>query len=119
LKSGGQLTEDAGLSPLTQKGQEFLHVHFRESVSLSIVADAFGVTPAYLSALFHKEVGQSYSKYLMRLRMEYAAVKLKSEPYIKMYDVAKQAGFVSPKHFISAFRKFFGKTPKEYKEQSK
>jgi two-component system response regulator YesN len=119
LKSGGQLTEDAGLSPLTQKVQEYLHVHFRESVSLSIVADAFGVTPAYLSALFHKEVGQSYSKYLMRLRMEYAAVKLKSEPYIKMYDVAKQAGFVSPKHFISAFRKFFGKTPKEYKEQSK
>jgi AraC-like DNA-binding protein len=51
--------------------------------------------------------------------MEYAAVKLKSDPYVKMYDVAKQAGFVSSKHFISAFGKYFGKTPKEYKEQPK
>jgi DNA-binding NarL/FixJ family response regulator/AraC-like DNA-binding protein len=117
LISDKQETEAAGLSKLTQKVQEYLHTHFKESVSLSIVADAFHVTPAYLSALFHKEVGESYSKYLMRLRMEYAAVKLQSDPYIKMYDVAKLAGFVSPKHFISAFRKFFGKTPKEYKEQ--
>lgn len=116
LKSGGQETDGAGLSTLTQRVQEYLHVHFKESVSLSLVAEAFGVTPAYLSALFHKEAGESYSKYLMRLRMEYAAVKLQSDPYIKMYDVAKQAGFVSPKHFISAFRKHFGKTPKEYKE---
>ncbi len=119
LNNEKQATEGIGLSKLTQKVQEYLHMHFRESVSLSMVADAFDVTPAYLSALFHKEVGESYSKYLMRLRMEYAAVKLKSDPYIKMYDVAKQAGFVSPKHFISAFGKFFGKTPKEYKEQSK
>lgn len=119
LKGGRQETKNVSLSPLAQKVQEYLHVHFTESVSLSMVADAFEVTPAYLSALFHKEVGDSYSKYLMRLRMEYAAIKLKSDPYIKMYDVAKQAGFVSSKHFISAFRKFFGKTPKEYKEQSK
>jgi two-component system, response regulator YesN len=117
LTSDKQAIEKTGLSLLTQKVREYLHTHFKESVSLSMVADAFHVTPAYLSALFHKEVGESYSKYLMRLRMEYAAVRLQSDPYIKMYDVAKQAGFVSPKHFISAFRKFFGKTPKEYKEQ--
>lgn len=116
LKSERQAADGAGLSPLTQKVQEYLHAHFKESVSLSMVAEAFSVTPAYLSTLFHKEVGESYSKYLMRLRMEYAAVKLQSDPYVKMYDVAKQAGFVSSKHFISAFRKHFGKTPKEYKE---
>jgi YesN/AraC family two-component response regulator len=116
MKSGKQETEGTNLSPLIQKVQEYLHAHFKEGVSLSMVAEAFGVTPAYLSTLFHKEVGESYSKYLMRLRMEFAAVKLQSDPYIKMYDVAKQAGFVSSKHFISAFRKHFGKTPKEYKD---
>lgn len=105
------------LSSLTMNVQEYLHAHFTESVSLSIIADVFHVTPAYLSALFHREMGESYSKYLMRIRMENAVVKLQMNPGARMYDVARQVGFVSSKHFANAFRKFFGETPKEYRER--
>ena len=116
--SGKALQEDGKPSFLIQKVQEYLHIHFQEGVSLSMVAEAFHVTPSYLSSLFHKEAGESYSKYLLRVRMEYAAMQLASNPSVRMYDVAKQAGFVSSKHFIHVFRNFYGKTPKEYQERS-
>ncbi len=44
-------------------------------------------------------MGESYSKYLMRIRMENAVVKLQMSPGARMYDVARQVGFVSSKHF--------------------
>ena len=113
----GREKKGANRSPLTIKVQEYLQAHFAESVSLSMIADEFHVTPAYLSALFHKEMEESYSKCLMRIRMENAAIKLRMNPDVRMYDVARQVGFVSSKHFAGAFRKYFGETPKEYRER--
>lgn len=106
--------EDIGL--LAGKAKEYICLHYNEPISLALIADRLGVSPSYLSDIFHKSVGEPYSKYLTRIRMEQAAKLLKSNPEEKVYAVAEQVGFISVKHFNSVFKKYYSVTPKEYQE---
>ena len=94
--------------------RQYILLHYSEPVSLTQIADEIGVNNCYLSDLFHKNLGESYSKYLLRIRMEQAVQLLKNRPDIKIYDIAMQVGYVSPKHFISVFKKYYGVTPSNY-----
>lgn len=105
------------LSMLSQKARNYMQVHFREPISLSTMADALHVSSAYLSDVLHRETGESYSKRLLRLRMEDAALRLQTEPSIKVYEVGEAVGFPSSKHFAHVFRNYYQMTPKEYREQ--
>lgn len=101
---------------LVNRIQEYLQLHFREGLSLTIISDEFNITPSYLSTIFHKEMGESYSKYLLRLRMETAKALL-SNPNSKVQDVALNIGFSSSKHFISVFKSYYKRSPGEYKKE--
>lgn len=101
---------------LVSKIQEYLQLHFREGLSLTILADEFEITPSYLSTIFHKEIGEPYSKYLLKLRMETAKALL-SNPNSKVQEVALNIGFSSSKHFISVFKSYYGISPGEFKKE--
>ncbi len=97
-----------------ESAKEYICTHYHEQISLAMVADSLRVNPSYLSDLFHKSVGESYSKFLTRIRMEQALLLLKSNPNEKIYKVAEKTGFVSAKHFNNVFKKYYGFTPTEY-----
>lgn len=103
---------------LAQRALEYLEEHFREAVSLTAVADAMGVTPAYLSAVFHREIGQSYSQTLLKMRMQEAARQLRALPAMRVSDIAERIGFPSSKHFIHVFGQYYHMTPGEYRLKS-
>ena len=46
--------------------------------------------------------------------MEQAARLLRENPGEKIYKIAERTGFVSSKHFISVFKKYYGTTPAAY-----
>jgi len=102
---------------LVSQIQEYLQLHFREGLSLTILADIFNITPSYLSTIFHKEIGEPYSKYLLRMRMETAKAIL-SNPNYKVQDVALDVGFSSSKHFGSVFKSYYGISPGEFKNNT-
>lgn len=77
------------------------------------------VNSSYLSNLFHKQLGISYSKYLMQIRMERAAAYLKDSPETKIYEIGEKLGFVSTKHFISVFKKYYGVSPTTYQKEQR
>jgi AraC-like DNA-binding protein len=97
-----------------ESAKEFICTHYHEQISLALVADNLKVTPSYLSDLFHKCMGEPYTKFLTRVRMEQALLLLKSNPNEKIYKIADKTGFVSAKHFNSVFKKYYGFTPTEY-----
>ena len=99
---------------MVESAKEFICTHYHEQISLVQMADFLKVNPSYLSDLFHKNLGEPYSKFLTRVRMEQALLLLKSNPNEKIYRIAEKTGFVSAKHFNSVFKKFYGLTPTEY-----
>ena len=48
--------------------------------------------------------------------MNYAAVLLKTEPSLKIVDIAGMVGYDNPSKFAAAFRQEMGKPPLEYRK---
>lgn len=99
---------------IVEHAKEYILMHYNDPISLTMVADYIGVNSSYLSDLLHKQLGEPYSKYILRIRMEHAAKLLTANPNEKIYHVAEKVGFVSVKHFISVFKKYYGTTPSNY-----
>ena len=97
-----------------ESAKEFICTHYHEQISLAMLADQLKVNPSYLSDLFHKSMGEPYTKFLTRVRMEQALLLLKSNPNEKIYKIADKTGFVSAKHFNNVFKKYYGFTPTDY-----
>ena len=109
--------DDPGI--LVQRARTYIRAHFTEPLSLNEVANTLAVNPAYLSSIFKSERGESYSKFILRLRMERAALLLRTYSVGKVNDIAPEVGYSSTKHFYTVFKDYFGMTPNEYRNQNK
>ena len=78
------------------------------------LADACGVSPAYLCRLFRKFGKQTPYQYLTRARMNLAADKLLDES-VSITEVADQLGFTDPFHFSRTFKKVYGVSPSAFR----
>jgi len=110
---------DSEKSLLAKRAAAYISEHFTEQITQTDVADALGVSSAYLSSIFHEATGESYSKFLTRLRMAQAAALLKADPSLSLQRVAELSGYVSDKHFINVFKRYYHLTPNEYRKGAK
>ena len=100
--------------PVTERITAYIQQNYR-TATLTEAAELLRMNASYVSQLFKEKTGCNFSDYLMEVRMKKAAELLKS-PDTMVYDVSNQVGYISPKNFARAFRGYFGKTPKEYRE---
>lgn len=86
------------------------------TATLESAAAGVGLSPNYLSKIFKKETGQSFSDYLTEVKMKKAA-RLLGDIRIKTYQIAYEIGYENPKNFSRAFRAYYGKSPREFREE--
>src|SRR5690606_2068964 len=73
----------------------------------------------YLGKLFKKEVGEKFSNYVMKLRMEKAKAEILASDDVLVFELAEKLGFGSnPQYFSQVFKKYTGFTPTEFKRSS-
>ncbi|MCR5468975.1 MAG: AraC family transcriptional regulator [Lachnospiraceae bacterium] len=85
-----------------------------EKISLSQVAAEVHITPKYLSALFIKETGISFSDYVQDIRIQKAKQLLESSD-LSLLEITNMLNFSSQSYFNHIFKKKTGMTPKEFK----
>lgn len=71
----------------------------------------------YLSTVFKQKTGQNFLEYVIGYKMQVAAQMLQ-DISLKTYDVAYELGYDNPKNFSRAFKQFYGKTPREFRNGS-
>ncbi len=104
---------------LINKIIEFSEQHFTDSdLSLSAVAEQLSYNPKYISHIFKEKMGIGYSEYLRNLRIKYA-ISLLDHGIDSIKNVAILSGFSDPLYFSSVFKKTLGKSPNEYKADSR
>lgn len=81
--------------------------------SLKDLAREIGLNEYQLKAGFKNIYGSPVFQYLTDYKMEHARKLLDSQEY-KVNEVGYQVGYSNPSHFIAAFKKKFGTTPKKY-----
>lgn len=76
------------------------------------------MNPNYLSYYFKQKTGGNFSDFLTEIRMKNAAKLLKNID-LKIYEVAQMVGYSNAKNFTRSFKKYFGMTPKQYRNRGK
>lgn len=89
---------------------------FREELSLSLVAERLSVTPQYLSHAFKQGFGVNFSQYLTHTRIKYAA-SMMLNTRAGITDICFESGFENFSHFSRSFKKLYGLSPREYRNQ--
>ncbi|MEA4859409.1 putative response regulatory protein [bioreactor metagenome] len=110
--------EVEGRNPLV--GKTFALVEKRlGSCSLQNIASELGVTTSYLSRLFKEETGQNFQEYLLKEKMEMAKAMLAGKVGYKNKDIARALGYQDTQNFCRTFRKYWGKSPQQYRVEMK
>lgn len=108
--------ENAGRErQLIQEIQAYVRNHLDE-VSRGQLAEAFYLSPNYLSKLFRKETGESLSEFIQQERMR-KAKRLLKQGRMSISQIAAETGYPSFAHFSKQFRKFVGMSPNEYRRK--
>lgn len=97
-----------------ERALDFIEQNFIQDISLNDVADKAGMNPSYFSQIFKEKMGDSFVKYVTRLRLEYAK-KLLNEGY-KVIEVSERVGYINYRYFCDTFKKNVGMTPSQYRD---
>ena len=95
---------------------EQMRARMEEDITLEGLAKEFGYSPYYLSKKFKKETGQSFKDCLKELRLERAKFLLKNTN-TTILEISERLQFCSQSYFADSFRKEYGISPTEYREQ--
>ncbi|UJF36110.1 response regulator transcription factor [Paenibacillus hexagrammi] len=101
---------------MTEAIRKYVDENFCYELTLSSLADMFHLNETYLSGLFKQQAGATFSDYVTRLRLQ-KAVELLKENELKLTDIATLVGYSSSSYFSTAFKKWYGKGPKEYRDE--
>lgn len=97
----------------------YVDIHFnREGMSLERAAEAVGLSPNYLSALFRREMGCTFIEYVTKKRMDLAR-ELLATTRMRTGQVAEAVGYRDARYFSALFKKTQGLTPREYRSSKK
>jgi two-component system response regulator YesN len=104
-------------SEIVSKAIEYIEKHFaEESLTLQETARNICANPSYLSHIFKKETGKSFTEYLSDLRLDRAMEMLREVPpeglvSLKIVDVSQSVGYSDPYYFSKCFKKKFHIVP--------
>jgi two-component system response regulator YesN len=101
-------------SPVVQQVLNHIHQSYSEDVSLKTLGTQYNIHPVYLGQLFHKEVGESFTEYINKYRIEKAKEQLRTSP-LKVHEIARNVGYWETGYFYKQFKKHVGISPTEYK----
>lgn len=96
-----------------QHAKNILIENITEPPTLQELADAVGVNIKKLKEGFKQLYGETVYSFLLDYKLEYARKLLDSGTY-NVNEVGVKVGYSTASHFIAAFKKKFGTTPKKY-----
>lgn len=102
-----------GTDLLLNKATSYIAANLKEPLLVSHVSHACGVSESYLYKIFTSGLGQSPKEYILKCKMEYAALLLK-ERNMTVTQIARELGFLNPNHFSNTFHRIMGIRPSQY-----
>lgn len=113
---GSQIQTASRSQALFEAIRVYIDEHFATPLTRESVAQAFYISPNYLSHLFQKTGAVGFNEYLTHTRLEHARQLLKGYD-LKVKEVAHACGFVDSNYFCRLFRKNTERSPSEYRRQ--
>lgn len=114
----GATKEETMSDPRMQSFKTMMHFisnNYQEQITLGDIAASGNVSKSLCNTLFHQYVGESPINYLMHFRSRKVAELLRSGN-LSMSEIAARTGFGGVSYMSETFRKFFERSPREYRK---
>lgn len=115
----------AALTPVRRKSshlcaavRRYIDSHYKENISLDLLASMNHVSKYYMVHAFTEEYGVSPMNYMIRIRIDEACLLLKNDDY-SLALISRMLGFSSPSYFSQSFKKLEHISPTEYRSRCK
>ncbi|BFT76049.1 response regulator [Paenibacillus sp. P36] len=91
---------------------QYAHDHYAEEVSLEDMSKKLYLSRNYLNQIFKKSTGETFTNYLIQVRMKKAQALLAEGKHL-IYEISEKVGYKNVPYFSSIFKKYTGMSPSE------
>lgn len=102
-------------NPIINDALAYIKNNLDKELSLDKVSSAIHVSKSYLSNLFSKCIGNSFSHHVNKMKIE-KAKELLAKTKLSIMDITLECGFNSQSYFCRVFNGFEGMTPNQYRK---
>lgn len=88
--------------------------NFESDIKLKTISEKFYINHTYLSNTFAAKVGVNYNDYVTMVKMSRAKYLFKHTT-LKTYEIGYQVGYHDINYFSKLFKKYYGQSPTEYR----
>ncbi|MFE5324501.1 response regulator [Paenibacillus sp. NPDC056579] len=91
---------------------DYAHSRYSEEINLEDLSKQLYLSRNYLNQIFKKATGETFTNYVIRVRMEKAKALL-LEGKSMIYEISEKVGYKNVPYFSSLFKKYYGMNPSE------
>ncbi|UJF33563.1 AraC family transcriptional regulator [Paenibacillus hexagrammi] len=117
--SASSAVSDAEGDRIVQQAIHYLSTQYAEPITIELMAESLGYNRAYLSRLFKRHTKVTPVTFLLKLRIDKARLLLREREELTVEQIASSVGFHDPLYFSKQFRRWYGMSPTEYRNQMK
>jgi AraC-like DNA-binding protein len=110
------ILENRTLSPLVRRACRHIDRHYRDKLSLGVVASACGISEDHLSHVFSEQTGHQLTRYIGAVRVGHAMFLLERTA-MDVTEICFEVGFQSVSQFNRVFRAMKGMSPTQYRRK--
>jgi len=115
-RSNGSGASQSMMEQQVERTMRWLTLQYSQSVSIEEMSRSLGYNRTHLSKMFKQHTGMTPMHFLLKIRMERAKLLLRES--LTVEQVAASVGFADPLYFSKQFRKWFGRSPTEYRNDT-
>lgn len=97
---------------------QYIDNNLDTELSLEIVSEIGAYSPFHFHRIFKLIMGETLQNYIFRKRIEKSAFYLSLRKSLSIKDIYLNVGFSSHSDFNKAFKKYYGKSPSEFRKST-
>lgn len=103
-----------GSEAFFERVSEYIEQNLSRQITLQNLCAAMGISQTYMSRIFRRRTGSSFSEFLTDRRIERAKHILREQSQLPIGTVAELVGYKDPLYFSKVFRAVEGTPPSRY-----
>lgn len=118
ISEDNEIDNNKKISRTLRPAIKYIYMNKSENITLENMAKVCHISSSYFSRLFSKEMGESFSNYISKLKIKWAKELLEQSDK-SINEISEELGFNDSGYFIKIFKKYEGVTPFIYRKYYK